>query len=151
MTTARGLAYLDAMGIETWVPRPMAGAPDLLQVSSGAGSTLLLCSGFGESESPLAADIERSLEGTSVWGWLWSESDTGNSSDSPPVTLTESIDQRLFTRVIVFGSALLSRILASQDQDFVGSARILQSCELSALGSDTNAKRALWQSISRSG
>jgi DNA polymerase III psi subunit len=151
MTSARSLAYLDAMGIETWVPRPVAGAMDLLKVSSGAGTTLVLCGGPSESESPLAADIERCLAGSVVWGWLWTESDTVNSVESPPITLTQSIDQHLFTRVIVFGSSLLSRIMPSQDQAFIGSARILASCELPALGSDAKAKRSLWQSISQSG
>jgi hypothetical protein len=141
MTEAQRQAYLEAMGISVWIGKPATPGPDRLVVGPGSGSTLLLCRVAEESATRLAADIGRCLEDP-VWSWPDPEGNPGNPS------LQETIEQHLFTRVLLFGEALANRAIKAPLPDILGSASIKVTAGLDELAVNGRARRDLWQYLS---
>lgn len=161
ISTARRNEYLEAMGIDIWVPLQSFGsatdsdviereapvtceALGLLQriaIGPGTGSLMLLCANSQEASTPLAADIARCLDCEPVWSWP-SPAGSGGA-----VSLEQAIAERLFTRVLVFGKAL--HVPASNPAlPVVGTARLLQVASLPELAQKAAARRALWDQLS---
>ncbi len=141
MTEAQRQAYLDAMGISVWVGKPATPGPDRMVVGPGSGSTLLLCRVAEESATRLAADIGRCLEDP-VWSWP----DPEGNPEYP--SLQETIEQRLFTRVLLFGAALAKKAIKGPLPDILGSASIKVTADLDELAVSGKARRDLWQYLS---
>jgi len=162
MALARRNAYLRALGIDVWVPRaaadkatpthpepgtvselPFALAQGL-HIGPGNGDTLLLCNSPAEAATRLAADIARCLDSEPVWSWpVPAEAGRG-------ISLQQAIEQRLFTRVLVFGQALeafVSEFVSGSDAHIIASARILCTASIAELACSAAAKRALWSEL----
>ena len=142
MTEAQRRAYLEAMGIGVWIHKPAAPDTDRWVVGPGSGSTLLLCRTAEESGSRLAADIGRSLGGNPVWAWP----DPAGRQEYP--SLNTTIDQYLFTQVLLFGHALADKAFKSSVPDVLGSASVRVTADLDELAVDGLARRELWQCLS---
>ena len=141
MTEAQRRAYLEAMGIGVWINK--AAAPDAYRwvVGPGSGSTLLLCRTAQQSGTRLAADIGRSLGGDPVWAWP----DPQERQEHP--LLEDTIEQYLFTQVLLFGHALASRSFKGSVPGVLGSASVQVTADLDELAVDGMAKRKLWQCL----
>jgi hypothetical protein len=141
MIEAQRRAYLEAMGIGVWVNKP--AAPDAARwlVGPGSGSTLLLCRSPEESGTRLAADIGRSLGGNPVWAWP----DPDSSQEHP--SLEDTIEQYLFTQVVLFGTALAGLAFNGKVPGIVGSAKVQVTADLDELAVDGMARRYLWQCL----
>jgi hypothetical protein len=135
-------AYLEAMGIGVWINKP--APPDAARwlVGPGSGSTLLLCRSPEESGTRLAADIGRSLGGDPVWAWPDPESNQENPS------LEDTIEQYLFTQVVLFGTTLAGQAFNGKIPGILGSARVQVTADLDELAVDGMARRHLWQFLS---
>jgi len=144
MIEAQRRAYLEAMGISVWLTR--SGEPDQqgLLLGAGSGSTLLLCRTPEESSTVLAADIVRCLDDP-VWAWP----DPVENTASP--SLHETIDNRLFTLVVLFGEKLAGSVFNAKILDVLGSARIAVVPDLDVMAVDGNARRSLWLSLADQG
>lgn len=142
--------YLSAMGIEIWIPRAGAAAdvstscpPAIaasLVIGPGRGDTLLLCGDPAEAATPLAADIARSLAGEPVWAW------PAPDESVPAMPLQQAIEERLFTRVLVFGSGLLAPAMGPPAK-VLGSARLIRVDSIPRLLKSGAARRALWLAL----
>jgi hypothetical protein len=141
MTEAQRQAYLEAMGINVWVGKPATAGPDRLVVGPGSGSTLLLCRVAEESATRLAADIGRCLRDP-VWSWP----DPEGNPEYP--SLQETIEQHLFTRVLLFGATLAKRAIKGPLPDILGSASLKVTADLDELAVSGRARRELWQYLS---
>jgi hypothetical protein len=141
MTEAQRRAYLDTMGINVWVGKPATPEADRLVVGPGSGSTLLLCRAAEESATRLAADIGRCLVDP-VWSWP----DPEGNPDSP--SLQETIEQHLFTQVLLFGPALAKRAIKGPLPDILASASLKVIADLEELAVSGQARRDLWQYLS---
>ena len=78
MDEARRTAYLDALGIPSWISRAPAQAETgrdappadvRLRVCPGIGSVLMICGDRDLTASLLADDIRRALGDDPVWAW----------------------------------------------------------------------------------
>jgi len=164
--------YLQAMGIDIWLPRltivPARQNPDAARaegadmpelsetgvavtalagrivVGPGSGSTLLLCGTAEEAATALAADIARSLEGEPVWGW------PASIPHAAGMTLGDAIEEHLFTRVLVFGREQLADDEEGQT-GFTGSAQLIWTDPIPVLMESGAARRRLWRELSASG
>ncbi len=143
MIEAQRRAYLDAMGVEVWVKKPAAPDTDRWVVGPGSGSTLLLCRTARESATRLAADIGRSLGGDPVWAWP----DPDLSEECP--SLKDTIEQHLFTQVLLFGESLAGQIFKGSTPEVFGSASLQVTANLDELAVDGKARRMLWRCLSR--
>ncbi len=162
MALARRNAYLRALGIDVWVPRAAASNATLvhtepgtvselpvslahgLHIGPGEGNTLLLCNGPAAAATRLAADIARCLDSEPVWSWPVS------AEAEPGISLQQAIEQRLFTRVLVFGQELgqfVSEFASGADARVIASARILYTRSITELAGSPAAKRALWSEL----
>ena len=137
--------YLHAMGIEPLIRRGIstgataAGTATHYQIGPGAGGTLLLCDGREQAASALASDIARCLVEVPIWGWCV---DPGpGDARTPAFTLESAIEERLFTRVLLFSD------IAPAQADVIGSARIIRAPSLQQLANNPQAKRALWSQL----
>lgn len=148
MIDARRLQYLQAMELPVWLLRRQdeagAGEPARLHIGPGNGSLLLLCSEPGETATPLAADLVRSLSAVPVWGWPDSDGSAG-------VALAEAVAERLLTGVAVFGMALSQQVFASVAPATLGSARVVVLPALQELLSDPLARRSCWRTLLAAG
>ena len=142
MMEAQRRAYLEAMGIGVWINKPAAADVDRWVVGPGSGSTLLLCRTARESATRLAADIGRSLGGDPVWAWP----DPDQRREYP--SLQDTIEQRLFTQVLLFGQALAGRVFKGSVPEVIACARVQVTANLDDLAVDGRAKRMLWQCLS---
>lgn len=142
MIEAQRRAYLEAMGIDTWIDKTAAPDADQWVVGPGSGDTLLLCRTAQESETRLAADIGRSLGGDPVWAWPDAEGKPESSS------LRETVDQFLFKQVILFGRILAGRAFNGRVPEVIGSAEVQVTADLDELAADGMARRTLWQRLS---
>ena len=135
-------AYLEAMEIAVWINKP--AAPDTARwlVGPGSGSTLLLCRSPEESGTRLAADIGRSLGGDPAWAWP----DPESSQERP--SLEATIEQYLFTQVVLFGTALAGQAFSGKVPGILGSAKVQVTADLDELAVDGMARRHLWQCLS---
>jgi hypothetical protein len=106
----------------------------------GAGSTLLLCGKPGEAATALAADISRSLGSEPVWSW------PAQDESEPGIPLEQAIEERLFTRVLVFGRDLLAPA-ADPAVQVIGSARLIRVDSIPLLVKSGAARRALWLAL----
>ena len=142
MMEAQRRAYLEAMEIGVWIAKP--AAPDVARwvVGPGSGSTLLLCRSPEESGTPLAADIGRSLGGDPVWAWP----DPEGGPEYP--SLEGTIEQYLFTRVLLFGKALAGQSFQGKVPGIVGSASVKVTADMDELAVDGMARRNLWRCLS---
>lgn len=170
MNIARHSEYLKALGIEIWVPRvgsftagelPPTLSPDhkpelplaitarsktvnaaaRIVIGPGDGDTLLLCGNSAEAATALAADIARSLDCEPVWGWPQKD------DSAPALSLQQAVQERLFTRVLVFGPDLVATTEEAVSM-VVGSARLIRSESIPVLSESGAARRALWLELS---
>jgi hypothetical protein len=178
MALARRHAYLQALGLDPLVLRVRPGntvcvrpegaaasescAPGLesLHLGPGDGSILLVCNNPAEAATRLATDIARSLDSEPVWSWP-TQAETGQG-----YTLQQIIEQRLFTRVLIFGkqadaraprlasdlgNELAGEVASKQagdaDANVIASARILRTLSIGELEKSAGAKRALWAEL----
>lgn len=136
-------AYLEALDITVWlqkatVDESMQADARRLTIESGSGSTLLLCRDAGEKSAPVAVDICRYLGNDAVWGWPDQEQVLSNPS------VGQAIDQRLFTRVIVFGAKLAERLFGDAVPAILGSAQVVVSADLDELALGGACRKSLW-------
>ncbi len=143
MIEAQRRAYLEAMGIGVWINK--SDAPDGIRwlVGPGSGSTLLLCRTARESGTRLAADIGRSLGGDPVWAWP----DPEGRQEFP--TLADTLEQNLFTQVLLFGRALAGQAFKGSAPEVLASASVQVAADLDELAVNGMARRKLWQCLSR--
>ena len=141
MIEAQRRAYLEAMGIGVWINRVAAPDADRWVVGPGLGSTLLLCRTAQESETRLAADIGRSLGSDPVWAWP----DAEGRQEYP--SLKNTIEQHLFTRVLLFGPALAIQAFEGSVPEVLACASVQVTADLDELAVDGMARRKLWQEL----
>jgi hypothetical protein len=144
MTEARRRAYLQAIGLDVWKIKPPPPSPDRLVLQPGNGRTLLICQVPEETAHRLAGDIARVLDQDVVWAWP----DPDGREET--VSLKEAIGQHLFTRVVVFGPALASRVCKGEVPDVIGSASFLFTRDIGELAVSGSAKQAFWEQLSQS-
>lgn len=159
MYTQRQTEYLKNMGIDVWVlrrdgdqaaplpapeisvsdgrPAPAGEKPRVL-LGPGTGDILLLCRDAAESASRLAADIARSLDCEPVWGW------PEQNAREAGISLDRAIEDRLFTRVLVFGAALHQ---SGSGAGPVGKARVIYTESMDVLQQQASARKALWAKL----
>jgi len=166
---ARRRAYLEALGFDVWVVRsaaPAGGAQSAalfdapfeapfdaladnqhgrIQVGSGRGSTLLVCSAAADSASKFAADVVRALGGDPPWAWPVSGVGSGAGGDH--LTLEAAIGARLITRVLVFGDDTVRWLFQGAIPPVVGSATVTPLAGLGEISLHAAAKRALWRCL----
>lgn len=142
MIESRRLAYLDAMGFDIWAAKPPEPELNRLVLQAGDGDTLLICERPDLTAGRFAADVARALAGGVVWAWPDAEGNPGSPS------LEEAVGQRLFTRVVLFGSGLQRQIFKGDIPMVVGSARILVTDGLEELAVRGSAKLAFWNLLS---
>jgi DNA polymerase III psi subunit len=145
MNEAQRQAYLDAMDIQVWVRKPPPVLQDRLFIAPGSGSTLLVCENGEERSTALAVDLCRYLGSSPVWGWP----DPDGNPQLP--TLANAIDQFMYTRVLLLGQPLASRICKGKVQEVLGSARVTVIPGLDELGQSPQARKTLWRQISKLG
>jgi hypothetical protein len=161
--------YLQAMGIDIWLPRltsapvnknpatarvETADVPEASEkgtaetalagrivVGPGGGSTLLLCGRSEDASTALAADIARSLDCEPVWAW------PAPGPAAAGTTLGDAIKEHLFTRVLVFGQEQLTPAM-ERKAGFAGSAQLIWTDPIPVLMESGAARRRLWQELS---
>ncbi len=147
MTAPHHYEYLEALGIDIWLPRmdDESQVHDSVDqgflIGPGSGSMLMLCAHSSEAATPLAADIARSLDCEPVWGWPAQE------DDSTGVPLEQAIEERLITRVLVLGSQLVDLKAVSSSQ-VISSAKVASSESITVLLKNAGARKALWSVLS---
>lgn len=134
-------AYLEAMGFDVWMAKPSAPERDRLLVGSGQGSTLLVSESSPERNPLLAGDVARAVGGDPVWAW----SDPEGHAENP--RLAEAVEQRLFTRLVVFGDSLAARLMGKDRPAVLGSAAVLVCEPLEDLAVSGTAKKRLWTAL----
>ena len=144
MIESRRQAYLEAMGLEVWAIRPPPPQFDRLALQPGKGQTLLLCQEPEETAQRIAGDIARALDQDVVWAWPDPEGEAEDAS------LQDAISQHLFTRVIVFGATLATRVCKGEVPRVIGSASILVTGSVNDLAVRGSAKQAFWEELSLS-
>lgn len=150
MIESQRRAYLEALDITVWLQKPavddsmQAGSPRLT-MEPGSGSTLLLCRDPGEKAAPVAVDICRYLGDDAVWGWPDPEQVPSNPS------VGEAIDQRLFTRVVIFGAKLAERLFGDAVPPILRSAQVIVCADLDELALGGACRKSLWLQLNDSG
>jgi hypothetical protein len=148
MIEARRRAYLEAMGLDVWLSRsaPAANvtAAGLLQLGPGDGSTLVVCAEPAESAGKFAGDLARALGAEPVWAWPDPAGGSGSTS------LAEAIDNRLITRVLLFGDTAAGWLFPPGEVPAaVGSAAIVPLADMQELAVSGSAKQQLWRCLCR--
>ena len=148
MDEARRTAYLDALGIPSWISRAPAQAETgrdappadvRLRVCPGIGSVLMICGDRDLTASLLADDIRRALGDDPVWAW---------PGESDGEFLEDVVAERLFTDILVFGEALSDVLFGQSAPATVGAARVLCVPSLDELSRVPESRRSLWSSMS---
>lgn len=142
MLETRRRAYLEVMGFDIWSTKPAMPDQNRLLLQSGRGDVLLVCDSPTVSTGPIAGDIARALGGKVVWAWP----DPEGKPDS--LTLAEAVRQRLFTRVLLFGSNVADRVFEDEIPVVLGSARVLSTFSLKELSVQGSARLSLWNQLS---
>jgi len=167
VNAARRHEYLQAMGIDIWIPRNRpandaankVAAPSLTEtdghaacavrqasvspwaggivIGPGNGDTLLVCAKSEETATPLAADIARSLACDPVWAW------PAPDGASAATSVSQALEERLFSRVLIFGHGLAPAI-ADSAAVAAGRAQLIRAEALPVLLESGEARRALW-------
>jgi hypothetical protein len=166
VNTAHQNEYLEALGIDVWVPRtalstehtddttaehikesgvrvPASGCNNVIArivLGPGKSSTLFLCGQSADAATPIAADIARSLDCEPVWSW------PGQDDAENAMPLKQAIGEGLFTRVLIFGADLLPQD-DSQDDEIMASARILRTETIRVLTENARARQQLWSQL----
>ncbi|NNL96466.1 MAG: hypothetical protein HKO64_12665, partial [Xanthomonadales bacterium] len=142
MIAARQKAYLDAMNIPVWVLRSTAEASNsacAVQLGPGSGQVLLLCASREHSAGKLASDIARALRIEPVWGW---------PVDDPSCPLlAESVGERLFTHIVVFGSDAELSGFGGPASELLGSAAVIRAPAMPDLRQSAAERRKLWAQL----
>lgn len=141
MIEARRRAYLEAMGLDVWLPRRAAAegqATGLLRLGPGEGSTLVVCAEAAESAGKFAGDLARALGAEPVWAWP----DRDGGGDG--VSLPDIIDSRLITRVLLLGGTTIGWLFPDKVPVTVGSAAIARVAAMDELTLSGSAKQNLW-------
>lgn len=154
---ARRMAYLDAMGIDVWVPRgvpaqqavsePVVGGEQApasatagVCLGPGQGEILCIAASAKQAHMKLATNISGAMRSAPVWAWpTQSIEESGGYA-----TVAEAVGDRLITRVLVFGAELAASLLGEQAPETIGTAKLHVVPAMEALESDVEAKRALW-------
>jgi hypothetical protein len=156
------LQYLEAIGVELWLPRGRQGlaAPAELAVTAaaqqpaaaaaapalhfapGSGSCLFVCASAAESATPLASDLARTVGGAPVWAW---------PAEGADGQLEQVAEERLFTAVLIFGEALAHQLYGQQVPANCGPAPLLVAPALASVAASAQARRACWAAIRASG
>lgn len=149
MIESQRRAYLEALDITVWLQKPVVdnsiqANADRLTLEAGSGSTLLLCRDAGEKAAPVASDIYRYLGDDAVWGWPDSEQNPSNPS------VGEAIDQRLFTRVVIFGELLAERLFDDAVPSILRSAQVVVCADLDELALAGACRKSLWRLLTDS-
>ena len=149
MIESQRRAYLEALDITVWLQKPavdesMEMHSHRLMMEPGSGSTLLLCRDAGEKTAPVAGDICRYLGNDAVWGWP----DPQQNPSNPLVA--EAVDQRLFTRVVIFGAKLAERLFEGAVPPVLRSAQMVVSADLDELVLAVACRKSLWRMLSDS-
>lgn len=141
MIESRRRAYLEAMGIDVWLARPPAPEWDRLLIGPGQGSTLMVCREPGESAGKLARDVARAIGQDPVWAWP----DPESAASSPK--LRDAVENRLFTRVIVFGDDLAGQLFKGEPPGVLVSAAVVTAPGLEELAVRGTAKQTFWSQL----
>jgi DNA polymerase III psi subunit len=141
MIEARRRAYLDALGFDVWVARPPAAERGLIGVGAGSGSTLLICPSVADCDTDLAGDLARALGGDPVWAWL--DPAGGEAGE----VLENAVDNRLITRVLLFGPEPARSLFRGPIPDIVGSATITAAPGMNELAVSAESRQALWKQL----
>lgn len=159
MISSRQQAYLEAMDISVWSLRkpavshlsssvltsPATSATEKapgLKLGPGGGGVLLICAVDTDSASRLANDIIRALGTTPVWAWPHDETSA--------VTLTNAVEENLFTTVAIFGKELAERFFDGELPASLSSANLVLLPAMQDLQSRAEDRRALWTTFCRS-
>jgi hypothetical protein len=138
-------AYLEAMGIPVWVPKAVGEESHVrLTIASGAGSTLLVCRDGGERSNVIVSDIDRYLGNERVWAW------PATDQDANSLSLQEAVDQKLFTRIVIFGTNLAQWVFNGDAPPVVGSAQTVVCADLDELALSGSSRKALWLHLNHS-
>ncbi|NIP19329.1 MAG: hypothetical protein GWM87_15100 [Xanthomonadales bacterium] len=141
MIPSRRAAYLDALGIQTWVRKELVEDSDVaagcLRLGPGTGRLLLLCASAEETAGKLAADIARALPEQPVWAW------PGEGQEDRPAR--EVVDEHLFTDLLAFGKEPARLVLGKKLPETLGSARVILAPAMDELQREAAARRALWR------
>lgn len=152
---ATRLAYLDALGIDVWVPREPrapaepereAGGP-VLVLGTGDGDILCVVASPEEAGLDLVGDIGRAMRSAPVWAWPAGAPGFGAEA----VSLEEAVADRLFTRMLVFGEGVASVLFGARRPDSLGTAGVHFVPGVARLGTDREAKRILWALMQKHG
>lgn len=166
----RRLQYLEAMGIELWMPRGLhvvAGSsvapvvaqtdaqPDAqhgataqqkasfaLHFAPGTGACLFICATAAEAATPLASDLARTVGGAPVWAW---------PAEGATSELELVAEERLFTAVLVFGEPLARQLYGPQIPASCGPALLLVAPALASVEASATARRECWAAIRAAG
>ena len=141
MIEARQRAYLEAMGFDVWVAKPPPPDWSRLVIGPGDGSTLLVCSAAENCSTALAGDITRALGNNPAWAWPDPDPNMGTP-------LEDAIENRLFTRLVVFGEDLAGKMFGKDVPAVMASSSISIAPGLDELAVRGTAKQALWRIIS---
>lgn len=136
---ARRKAYLEAMGIPVWElrePTQAEAAAQAVQLGPGAGQVLLLGSTADESAAKLSSDVARCLKSEPVWGWP--------AGDESGARLEDSVGERLFTHILVFGPETETALFGGPAPDVVGSAVVIRAPSLEEIAQSGAGRRKLW-------
>jgi hypothetical protein len=139
MNEGRRRAYLEAMGFDVWLARPADPDPNRLHLEPGRGSTLLIGAGPGQCTSPLGGDIALAVGQEPVWAWP--ETDPGQGGEA----LREAVENRLFTRIIVFGEDLAGSLFDGDVPEVLVSSSVSVAPGLDELAVRGTAKQGLWR------
>ena len=149
MNEQQRLAYLEALDIAAWVPRSQAAPGDVrscqerVRLGPGTGSLLMICDRPDQSSGVLASDIARVFADMPVWSW------PDDAATGP--TVTEAVQESLFTGLVVFGRALAERLLGPDVGERLGPARVIVADDLETLEVSAGARRQLWQQLCSGG
>jgi DNA polymerase III psi subunit len=143
MDEARRRAYLEALGHDVWLARPEPSDGVRLLIQPGGGDALLVADRAPAPGDLLAEDIARALNGKAVWSWP-------DPAGMEGVSLEDAIEQHLFTRVVLFGTDLASRLFDADVPLVIGSARIVPASGLAELAAGAEARRTFWKQLSGS-
>ena len=141
MIEERRRAYLQALGLDVWLPRPPGPEPGCVGVGSGRGSTLLLCLSADHCRTDLAKDVARALGGDPVWAWL------DPAVDEEARILREVVAERLITRILVFGPETARRAFAGDVPEILDSATTVVLPSVQELAASGAARQALWSRL----
>jgi len=118
--------------------------PASFAIGPGGGSILLLCNRPEDTAAQLASDVARCLNEPPVWGWL-SQGQSGSGAAETGLSLERAIDERLFTRVLLFCADSTAAEVGKDE--VLGSARIIYAPPIAELARNPEAKRRLWMQL----